>query len=58
MPVVPAPQPDEYEKLGSYAMIGLPMEAYPTRCGPAMLSGLLSAMAYSHGSICHPAFRE
>lgn len=24
-------KPDEYEKLGSYAMIGLPDEAYPTR---------------------------
>lgn len=24
-------QPDEYEKLGSYAMIGLPEELYPTR---------------------------
>lgn len=25
-------QPDEYEKLGSYALIGLPDELYPTRC--------------------------
>lgn len=24
-------QPDEYEKLGSYAMIGLPEDLYPTR---------------------------
>jgi 3-isopropylmalate/(R)-2-methylmalate dehydratase small subunit len=24
-------QPEEYEQLGSYAMIGLPMDAYPTR---------------------------
>ena len=26
-----ASQPDEYEKLGSYAMIGLPEELYPER---------------------------
>ncbi len=25
------PQPDEYEKLGSYALIGLPDDLYPTR---------------------------
>jgi hypothetical protein len=25
-------QPDEYEKLGSYAMIGLPDDQYKTRC--------------------------
>lgn len=25
-------QPDEYEKLGSYALIGLPDDQYPTRC--------------------------
>jgi 3-isopropylmalate/(R)-2-methylmalate dehydratase small subunit len=25
-------KPDEYEKLGSYALIGLPDEEYPTRC--------------------------
>lgn len=24
-------KPDEYEKLGSYALIGLPDEEYPTR---------------------------
>jgi hypothetical protein len=24
-------QPDEYEKLGSYALIGLPDDLYPTR---------------------------
>lgn len=24
-------QPDEYEKLGSYALIGLPDDQYPTR---------------------------
>ena len=34
-------QPDEYEKLGSYAMIGLPMEAYPTRCAVDGLSTLV-----------------
>lgn len=27
----PCPQPDEYEKLGSYALIGLPDEQYPER---------------------------
>jgi hypothetical protein len=26
-----APQPDEYEKLGSYALIGLPDDEYKTR---------------------------
>lgn len=25
-------QPDEYEKLGSYALVGLPDELYKTRC--------------------------
>ena len=25
-------QPDEYEKLGSYALIGLPDDLYTTRC--------------------------
>lgn len=29
------PQPDEYEKLGSYALIGLPDDQYPTRWGGA-----------------------
>jgi 3-isopropylmalate/(R)-2-methylmalate dehydratase small subunit len=28
------PQPDEYEKLGSYALIGLPDDLYPTRYVP------------------------
>ena len=30
IPAAP-PQPDEYEKLGSYALIGLPDDQYPTR---------------------------
>jgi 3-isopropylmalate/(R)-2-methylmalate dehydratase small subunit len=30
----PTPQPDEYEKLGSYALIGLPDDLYPTRYVP------------------------
>ncbi len=34
-----AAQKDEYVKLGSYAMIGLPMELYPTSC------------AYSHARV-------
>lgn len=52
VPCAACVQADEYEKLGSYAMIGLPMEAYPTRWGlaqspkashcPAMLGKLLS----------------
>ncbi len=28
----PITQPDEYEKLGSYAMMGLPDDLYPSRC--------------------------
>lgn len=31
LPASPRLQPDEYEKLGSYALCGLPDEEYPTR---------------------------
>jgi hypothetical protein len=31
---LPIAQPDEYEKLGSYALIGLPDDLYPTRRVP------------------------
>ena len=27
----PRPQPDEYEKLGSYALVGLPEQLYPIK---------------------------
>ena len=40
MSLVVVVQPDEYEKLGSYALIGLPDEEYPVRYGVALVVAL------------------
>lgn len=49
-------QPDEYEKLGSYALIGLPDDQYPIRCACADTNNNedpTMSSAHAHQGPCH-----